>query len=438
MTWTIVFDVILETIKKAAIALVKSAVAEPIALFNKGKTLFNTGKEIVGFAKSKMTISQFAKEYWKTNVSDVFAQKKEYFTKVLKNKKWRNKFIKTRSYRLLEEQILNQIPGYKLFKRIRKRINQFLEQQYKERARLLKNLRKLERDKLNLLLWKIKQQQKILKTIKKLEAEIKKKLERELRTAQRIQRLENEFERRQSLIRIRELQKKFKIELKYYEKVRKEIFKQQFDKDLSSFTQRAEDFDEAGNKRVFEWDTYDYHEFIYGYLDETERNKLEKWVRRKTVYVKDKPLPLQGQRDIGNKFNYTTLNSEMMKFKSSWIKEAQWVPIWVFKQSGMGFNPNYNSLRTRGMMKLKLKKVKKVKLPAYNKAGIYVWWNISLGTFKKIIQDPTGTNFWKVFYKKNRKKLIYITTQSKHYTRKNVFTPGVRKPAGSNFKVKWA
>lgn len=126
----------------------------------------------------------------------------------------------------------------------------------------------------------------------------------------------------------------------------------------------------------------------------------------------------------------------MKKFQSSWIKEAQWVPIWAFKQSGVGFNPNYNSTRTRGLMKLKLKNVKKVKLPPTNKAGIYVWWNISLGTFNKIIKDPTGTNFWKVFFRKNRKKLIHITTQSRHYTRKNVFTPGVRKPAGSNFRVR--
>ena len=125
-------------------------------------------------------------------------------------------------------------------------------------------------------------------------------------------------------------------------------------------------------------------------------------------------------------------------FESSWIEYAAWISPTMFLDAPkyeMKNLPTFyeqsrkitieNTLedrikkttntRTRGLLAIKIKPQFKSKR---NKLNWYIWWNVTLGAFKRIIADPTGTNFWKVWYHKNRKNKKVLLDSSIYYNRK--------------------
>lgn len=419
MSWSVFFSLVVETIKKAAIAIVKQPYFNAIQPFSTPIHIARLTKQALNFKDGPKA---FVKKYIETQTTDKF-------------EKWLSKWdtkekalLKIKKYSI--NKVEENIPFYKFFKRINKRIEKYKQRQIE----LLKAYKKLEIKKAKLRLQMLKQEQKLLREYKKLLLERQKEIRREARSQRQHERSVQEDFARQK----RERLKQIKMNVEIYERMKKRYFQEEFDKDQSTHTITSQPNDVG---EVYQWDTFDYYEFYNHYLNEKEREELDKWMNKKGVYVEDdKPKYIQGRKDIGDDKNYQTLNSKMEKFNSSWIKEAQWIPLWVFRETGKGYSAKYNTARTRGLLKLKLKKTKNVKLPPWNKSGIYVWWNISLFQFNKIIRDKTGKNFWKVFYRQNRDKLIYITTKSKYYKRKDPFSYATagrrgRTAPGTNLRI---
>lgn len=124
--------------------------------------------------------------------------------------------------------------------------------------------------------------------------------------------------------------------------------------------------------------------------------------------------------------NHNKDNGTQYFFNSSWILYAYWIPMTeirdyreqtTFKTQSKAINS-----KTRGFMKIQIDPMKfKSKR---NPSLLYVWYNVSYQMFKKIIEDPTGTNFWKVFYGKHRKDRQFITQKSKYF---KIYKPKNRK-----------
>lgn len=116
---------------------------------------------------------------------------------------------------------------------------------------------------------------------------------------------------------------------------------------------------------------------------------------------------------------YTTVR---ISFNSKWIKAAMWEPLINIReykdQIGL-MTKNYKggknkvfSNSAKGILKIIIKKKFKSK---NNPKRLYAWYNVSFGTWKKIVAIKNGKNFWKVFYKQARTNRRYITNESKYY-----------------------
>lgn len=103
-----------------------------------------------------------------------------------------------------------------------------------------------------------------------------------------------------------------------------------------------------------------------------------------------------------------------VKFNSSWIAMGIFIPHFKQREYSSQLNEDIEkkvlNSNTRGYMKLKLKKGSK-----RNPSGVYMWWNVKYGDWKKIIHDKTGKNFWIVWYKRNRKNMMYLLPNSKYW-----------------------
>lgn len=402
--WSIFFQqFILQSIKQFSIRTIAGEALSTVANVQRiGRGI----KNVATLAKSPKDIVSFGKTYFKDTIANPYLKAQKFLNLTPEERK---KFIKKKSFQLFERNVLREIPTYSFFKRIYRKALAFIE----ERIRLHKKLLRMEKQR-------HKTQMRIYRLQKRILRQQLRDIQNEIRYQKKIARVAKKarlfYEKEQRRIN-REKQKRMKELTNEYLKERRKIFDIKFNEDLSKKIATLENEETA---EVLEWDIYDFKEFENNYLNEQERKRLRDWIQVKGVHYKSEDNNyIQGRKDIGKESNYIKLNTKSMKFQSSWIQEASWVPLWVFMDSGKGYNMNYNNQRTRGFMKLKLKKSKRVK-SSKNPSLIYVWWNISYGTFQKIIRDPNGTNFWKVFLKKNRKKLIYITIDSKYYRRKQV------------------
>lgn len=409
--WTFFFNFVFEKIKQNAISMVAG---DFFTTINKAKSVASNVKQAAILAKSPKEIVNVGKTFFQENVSDPLNKVKGFFDKTPQEK---SKYLKKKSFQLFERNILKEIPTYSFFRSLYKKMIIFLNERIRQYKRLLRLQKKHHKQRLKTY----RLQARILRMeLKRLHIE-KQFYKKKLRIEREFAKLERKRERaiKRALAERDRIQREYIRDLKKankeYLEQRKEGFKRAFNVDLSTKTTiQKNDYGE-----LFKIDVYDFHQFEDNFLNFNEKKMVRKWMKVPGVHYSNEDLPkyVQGRQDIGNESNYIRLNTKSVKFKSKWILEASWVPLWVFMEAGKGFNMNYNNTRTRGFMKLKLKRSKRVK-SSKNRSLVYVWWNISYGLFQKIVQDPTGENFWKVFFKKNRKNLIYITIDSKYYKRK--------------------
>lgn len=113
----------------------------------------------------------------------------------------------------------------------------------------------------------------------------------------------------------------------------------------------------------------------------------------------------------------------LIAFNSSWIKSATWTPLFTTrdysKQVEYLLDGATKTTKNRiysnsasGILQIIIKKKFKSK---NNPKRLYSWYNVSYGTWKKIIAIKNGTNFWSVFYRTARINRRYITNDSKYY-----------------------
>lgn len=96
-------------------------------------------------------------------------------------------------------------------------------------------------------------------------------------------------------------------------------------------------------------------------------------------------------------------------FKSSWILYGIWIPKWVKKVKYRGKTITRKS--TIGQMILKIYGTKSKRNPSL----VYHWINVKNKDWLRILEDKTGTKFWKYWYHENRKNQRYLTMQSRYY-----------------------
>lgn len=113
----------------------------------------------------------------------------------------------------------------------------------------------------------------------------------------------------------------------------------------------------------------------------------------------------------------------LIAFNSSWIKSATWTPLFTTrdysKQVEYLLNGATKTTKNKiysnsasGILQIIIKKKFKSK---NNPKRLYAWYNVSFGTWKKIIAIKNGKNFWSVFYRQARVNRRYITNDSKYY-----------------------
>lgn len=96
--------------------------------------------------------------------------------------------------------------------------------------------------------------------------------------------------------------------------------------------------------------------------------------------------------------------NERFNEKINVVFRSSWIDFGIFLK---------NSKRARnGIMFLQLRHDKVVS--SRNKSLFYSWVNVKFEDWKQIAQDPTGTNFWKIWYHKNR-------TNHRHITRLSIY-----------------
>ena len=116
---------------------------------------------------------------------------------------------------------------------------------------------------------------------------------------------------------------------------------------------------------------------------------------------------------------YTTVR---ISFNSKWIKAAMWEPLINIREykDQVGLMTTKYKGGTKKVFSNSAKGILKIIVrwkfrPRTNPKGLYSWYNVSFGTWKKIIAIKNGTNFWKVFYHKARVNRRYITNKSIYY-----------------------
>lgn len=195
------------------------------------------------------------------------------------------------------------------------------------------------------------------------------------------------------------IQKQIKEEIRIQKKINKQIQEdiakryKQFDKNVRLFHKHLVNVAyEENNKGNFK-DFFDFTDT----LNETERKNLQ---------------------DLLHK--HTTVR---ISFNSSWIKAAMWEPyinireykdqVGLMTTMSKGGTKKVFSNSAKGILKIIVRWKFRVKS---NPKGLYSWYNVSFGTWKKIVAIRNGTNFWKVFYRRARTNKRFITNESLYYT----------------------
>lgn len=195
------------------------------------------------------------------------------------------------------------------------------------------------------------------------------------------------------------IQKQIKEQIKIQKKINKQIQEdiakryKQFEKNVRLFHKHLVNVAyEENNKGNFK-DFFDFTDT----LNETERKNLQELLHK-----------------------HTTVR---ISFKSSWIKAAMWEPyinireykdqVGLMTTMSKGGTKKVFSNSAKGILKIIVRWKFRVRS---NPSGLYAWYNVSFGTWKKIVAIRNGTNFWKVFYRRARTNKRFITNESIYYT----------------------
>ena len=250
----------------------------------------------------------------------------------------------------------------------------------------------------------------IIAIFKKADQYIDRKLKEALRLQKQFYKEEEKRiarERRETLRRLREIRdelRRYLIDQRKIERyiIQKRVNKQikedierrykQFDKNVRLFHKHLANVAyEENNKGIYT----DFFDFV-DTLNPIERNNLQVLLHK-----------------------YTTVR---ISFNSKWIKAAMWEPLINIREykDQVGLMTKMSKGGTKKVFSNSAKGILKIIVrwkfrPRTNPKGLYAWYNVSFGTWKKIIASKTGTNFWKVFYHKARVNRRYITNESIYY-----------------------
>lgn len=266
-----------------------------------------------------------------------------------------------------------------------KKADQYIERKIKEATRFTQKHIKEEEKRI----WR--ENRAILRRIR----EIRREIIRQGIEERKIQRYI--IQKRRELFN--KIQKQLKEEIRIQKKINKQIQEdiakryKQFDKNVRLFHKHLVNVAyEENNKGNFK----DFSDFT-DTLNETERKNLQELLHK-----------------------HTTVR---ISFNSKWIKAAMWEPyinireykdqVGLMTTMSKGGTKKVFSNSAKGILKIIVRWKFRVRS---NPKGLYSWYNVSFGTWKKIVAIRNGTNFWKVFYRRARKNKRFITNESIYYT----------------------
>ena len=265
-----------------------------------------------------------------------------------------------------------------------KKADQYIDRKLKEALRLQKKFYKEEEKRI------ARERRETLRRLR----EIRDELRRYLIDQRKIERYI--IQKRRELFN--KIQRQLKEEIRIQKRVNKQIKEdierryKQFDKNVRLFHKHLANVAYEENNKGSYTDFFDFVDT----LNATERNNL---------------------RDLLHK--YTTVR---ISFNSKWIKAAMWEPLINIREykDQVGLMTKMSKGGTKKVFSNSAKGILKIIVrwkyrPRTNPKGLYAWYNVSFGTWKKIIASKTGTNFWKVFYHKARTNRRYITNESIYY-----------------------
>lgn len=266
-----------------------------------------------------------------------------------------------------------------------KKADQYIDRKLKEALRLQKQFYKEEEKRI------ARERRETLRRLR----EIRDELRRYLIDQRKIERYVIQ-KRRELFNKIqRQLKEEIRIQKKINKQIQEDIAKRykQFEKNVRLFHKHLVNVAyEENNKGNFK-DFFDFTDT----LNETERKNLQ---------------------DLLHK--HTTVR---ISFNSSWIKAAMWEPfinireykdqVGLMTTMSKGGTKKVFSNSAKGILKIIVRWKFRVRS---NPKGLYSWYNVSFGTWKKIVAIRNGTNFWKVFYRRARKNKRFITNESLYYT----------------------
>lgn len=266
-----------------------------------------------------------------------------------------------------------------------KKADQYIDRKLKEALRLQKQFYKEEEKRI------ARERRETLRRLR----EIRDELRRYLIDQRKIERYV--IQKRRELFN--KIQRQLKEDIRIQKKVNKQIKEdierryKQFDKNVRLFHKHLVNVAyEENNKGNFK-DFFDFTDT----LNETERKNLQELLHK-----------------------YTTVR---ISFNSSWIKAAMWEPYINIREykDQVGLMTTMSKGGTKKVFSNSAKGILKIIVrwkfrPRTNPKGLYAWYNVSFGTWKKIVSIRNGTNFWKVFYHKARTNKRYITNESIYYT----------------------
>lgn len=266
-----------------------------------------------------------------------------------------------------------------------KKADQYMERKIREATRFTKKHLKEEEKRI------LRERRELLRRIREIRNEIRRQAIEERKIQRYI------IQKRRELFN--KIQKQIKEQIKIQKKINKQIQEdiakryKQFEKNVRLFHKHLVNVAyEENNKGIYK----DFSDFT-DTLNETERKNLQELLHK-----------------------HTTVR---ISFKSSWIKAAMWEPfinireykdqVGLMTTMSKGGTKRVFSNSAKGILKIIVRWKFRVRS---NPSGLYAWYNVSFGTWKKIVSIRNGTNFWKVFYRRARKNKRFITNESIYYT----------------------
>ena len=265
-----------------------------------------------------------------------------------------------------------------------KKADQYIDRKLKEALRLQKQFYKEEEKRI------ARERRETLRRLR----EIRDELRRYLIDQRKIERYI--IQKRRELFN--KIQKQLKEEIRIQKRVNKQIKEdierryKQFDKNVRLFHKHLANVAYEENNKGSYTDFFDFVDT----LSPIEQNNLQVLLHK-----------------------YTTVR---ISFNSKWIKAAMWEPLINIREykDQVGLMTKMSKGGTKKVFSNSAKGILKIIVrwkfrPRTNPKGLYAWYNVSFGTWKKIIAIKNGTNFWKVFYHKARINRRYITNESIYY-----------------------